>query len=326
MDINQLINLPYYLAGAGLILWGLATVLLTLSLISKKSNIGLLRNSGKLSGFDENIESIINQTSLLESIRRGINRLFSFINSEEMKKKIIQADWPLSVTEYFLIQYSVMILGFLLIWLITSQPISGIGFALIAFFTPGIILSRQVRKRQKLFQDQLLDALTLITGAVRVGFSFLQSLDVAIKELAEPASREFAEVKREMELGVPLSDSLVGLSERMKSDDLFLVVTAININAQVGGNLTVILEAIIDTISERIRLLGEVRVLSSYARYSSYLLSGLPFITAGLIFLFNPDYISQLFIPGIGRYILGVALTFILVGNVWIRRIADFEL
>ena len=129
-----------------------------------------------------------------------------------------------------------------------------------------------------------------------------------------------------MELGVPLSESLISLSDRMGSEDLFLVVTAININTQVGGNLTTILEAIINTISERIKLLGEIRILTTYARYSSYLLSALPFITAGAIFLFNPDYISELLEPGLGQYILGAALVMVLVGNVWIRRIANVEI
>jgi len=324
MDINQLTNLPYYILAAVLILWGLGTVLFSLSIVRRRTNLELVRGirSSTNGGIPEPVGT---GETFFESIRNGINRVFSFINSDETKKKLIQADWHISVTEYFLIQYTVMLLGFLILWLITGQIISGIGFALLVLFIPGLVLNQNVRKRQTKFQDQLLDALTLITGAVRVGFSFLQALDVAINELAEPASREFAEVKREMDLGIPLSEALVGLSERMASDDLFLVVTAININAQVGGNLTVILEAIINTISERIKLLGEVRVLSSYARYSSYLLSGLPFIVAGAIFLLNPDYISQLILPGIGRYILGTALVLIVLGNIWIRRIADFE-
>lgn len=325
MDLTQLTNLPYYIGAVVIILWGLATVLISMSIVRKRTNIGMVQNL-RLREDEIPQEIVLTNESFLESIRNGINRVFSFINSDETRKKLIQADWQISVTEYFLIQYGVMIIGFLFFWLVTGRIISGVGFALAVFFIPSLVLNQNVRKRQRQFQDQLLDALTLITGAVRVGFSFLQSLDVAIQELAEPASREFAEVKREMELGVPLSESLISLSDRMGSDDLFLVVTAININQQVGGNLTTILEAIITTISERIRLLGEIRVLSSYARYSSYLLSALPFITAGLIFLFNPDYISQLLEPGIGQYILGGALAAILIGNVWIRRIANFEI
>ncbi len=325
MDINQLTNLPYYILAAVLILWGLGTVLFSLSIVRRRTNLGLVR--GIQTSIEEGIpEQVGTGETFFESIRNGVNRLFSFINSAEMKKKLIQADWHISVTEYFLIQYSVMLLGFLIFWLITGQIISGIGFALLVLFLPGLILAQNVRKRQEKFQNQLLDALTLITGAVRVGFSFLQALDVAISELAEPASREFAEVKREMELGIPLSESLVGLSERMASDDLFLVVTAININAQVGGNLTTILEAIMNTISERIKLLGELRVLTSYAKYSSIILSALPFITAGIIFIINPEYVSQLFLPGIGRYVLGFALIAVLIGNIWIRRLANFEI
>ncbi len=324
MDIIQLTNLPYYLLATFLILWGLATVLVSLTIVQKKTNIGLVRRYERGRDTGTNEPPLVGET-YFESIRNGINRKFSYISSDVMRKKLIQANWSISVTEYFLIQYSVILLGLLIIWLVTGQIISGFGFALIVFFLPGLILNQNVRKRQSKFQDQLLDALTLLTGAVRVGFSFLQSLDVIIKELPEPASREFSEVKREMELGVPLSESLISLSERMASADLFLVVTAININAQVGGNLTVILEAIKKTISERIKLLGEIRVLSSYARFSSYMLSALPFITAGAIFLINPDYMSQLLLPGLGRIILITALSFITIGNIWIRRIADFE-
>jgi tight adherence protein B len=143
--------------------------------------------------------------------------------------------------------------------------------------------------------------------------------------MVSPASDEFRKVRREVELGLPMSQALINLTNRMESDDLFLIVTAININTQVGGNLTVMLDAVSETIRERIRILGEVRVLTSYARYSSYLLSALPFITSGVIFLMNPSYMEKLLEPGITRYMLIGALSGILLGNIWLRRLAKIE-
>jgi tight adherence protein B len=144
--------------------------------------------------------------------------------------------------------------------------------------------------------------------------------------MSPPTSDEFRRARREVELGLPLHQALTNMSDRMESDDLYLVVTAININMQVGGNLSTILETVTDTIRNRIYLLGEVRSLTSYARYASYLLSFLPFFTVIALSILSPEYIEALLNPGITRMILIYASISLLIGNIWLRRLSRIDI
>jgi tight adherence protein B len=166
----------------------------------------------------------------------------------------------------------------------------------------------------------------LIKGAIQAGYSFLQSLNVVIDEMTPPTSDEFRRTRREVELGLPMSEALTNMANRMESDDLYLVVTAIIINMQVGGNLSLILDTVTETIRNRIYLLGEVRSLTSYARYASYLLSALPFITAVVLSILSPEYIEVLFNPGITRIILIYAAVSLVLGNIWLRRLSKIDI
>jgi tight adherence protein B len=132
-------------------------------------------------------------------------------------------------------------------------------------------------------------------------------------------------VRREVGLGFPLSQALENLSSRMENDDLDIMVAAININRQVGGNLTVMLSAVTETIRERIRLFSEVRSITSAQRYTGYILTGLPFLMGGVLFIMNPEYMSRLFEPG---WILCVpigAVIGIIMGNLIIRRMVVID-
>ncbi|MEJ5201630.1 MAG: type II secretion system F family protein, partial [Anaerolineales bacterium] len=143
-----------------------------------------------------------------------------------------------------------------------------------------------------------------------------------VSELPAPASEEFDRVKREIQLGLPLGQALLNLSTRMESDDLHMVVTAVIINNQVGGNLSTMLTAVTETIRARIQLFGEVRALTSYARYTSTFLTLLPLITALIIYFINPTYFDKAFTSPITQTIFAVAGINVILGNIWLRRIA----
>lgn len=262
----------------------------------------------------------------LSRFRYRLNLALTILNSEEMEKKINSANWEISVTEFNLVRIFGSILFFAFGFTLLGNILSGIGMGILAYMLPGIMLYRSVQKRQKQFQDQLLDSLTLIKGAIQAGYSFLQSLSVVVSEMTPPTSDEFRRARREVELGLPLSQALTNMSERMESDDLYLVVTAININIQVGGNLSTILETVTDTIRNRIYLLGEVRSLTAYARYASYLLSFLPFFTVIALSILSPEYIEALLNPGITRIILIYATVSLILGNIWLRRLSKIEI
>ncbi|MBG7609875.1 MAG: type II secretion system F family protein [Anaerolineae bacterium] len=242
-----------------------------------------------------------------------------------MQSKLYAASWKITVVEYYFLLIIGTSLVFFLGWAFFGYILSGLGVALIAYFIPFLLLRRGVQQRQVKFQNQLGDILTMLIGAVRVGYSLLQSLDVVINELPPPASEEFSRIRREVELGTPSSQAMINLADRMESKDLQIVVSAININQEIGGNLSTMLEAVNLTIRDRIKILGEARVLTTYARYSSYILSILPFFAAGLIFILNPEYMSHLFDPGIPRLFLIFAIVGVIIGNIILRKISEIE-
>jgi tight adherence protein B len=204
-------------------------------------------------------------------------------------------------------------------------------FAIGAYFPRWYIGFRQ-KKRLARFSEQLPNTITLLANSLRAGSSFLQGVELVTREAQPPISEEFERVVREMSLGVALQPALGNLVRRVKSEDLELMVTAINIQSQVGGNLATVLDSIAFTIRERIRIIGEIRVLTSMQRYSGYVITLLPVGLAGILFLISPSYIIALFnnppstfgIPT-GVVFLIVGLISMAIGYVFIRRIVDIK-
>ena len=263
--------------------------------------------------------------SRVSRLRLRLNTILSVLNSESVGLQLMQANWRMTVTEFVAIRLSITIGIFLVAWLMTGKLLPGLGLATIAYLVPELVLRRKIGKRQIGFEKQLIDVLVLITGAVRAGFSLLQAIEVVVREMKPPVSEEFRRVVRETGLGVPLPHALRNLAARMENDDLNLAVTAIEIQYQVGGNLATMLSVVTETIRERVRLFGEVRVLTTQQRYTGYLLSVLPIFIAGLLFVMNPDYMGRLFVPGPYLCIPFGALLGIVLGHFAIRRIARIE-
>ena len=264
--------------------------------------------------------------SRLAELRFQLNTMLSSLDSEKITLDLLRANWHMTVTEFLLIRFGVTAFGFLLAWLISGSSIPGLGLAIIAYLVPGLLLRRRISKRQVEFEKQLLDVLVLVTGAVRAGFSFLQALELIVREMTPPATEEFRRVIHEASLGLSVPQALRNLATRMDNDDFNLVVTAVEIQYQVGGNLATMLSAVTETIRERIRLLGEVRVVTTQQRYTGYMLSILPFIIGGLLFMMNPEYMSRLFEPGPMLCIPIGAITGIIIGHFVIQRIAKIDI
>jgi tight adherence protein B len=256
--------------------------------------------------------------------RLRLNALLSALGSVELNIQLMSANWPITATEFILIRVTSTIMGFLVAWLFSGNFVSGLGLALIVYFVPSLLLTRSINRRRTRFEKQLVDVLVLINGAVRAGFSLLQAIEVVEREIKAPASEEFRRVRREVGLGIPISEALDNLANRMENTDLNLVVTAIKIHYQVGGNLSTMLVAVTETVRDRIRLFSEVRVITTQQRYTSYLISILPFIVGGLIFLMNPEYMSRLFEPDMLCAPI-VALIGILIGHFIIRRLIRID-
>jgi tight adherence protein B len=253
--------------------------------------------------------------------RDWINQTLKALSSQKLQKKISSAYWQITDTEFILIRVTGIVLSFALFWLIFGSILAGIFIAVVAAMLPSILLDWAISQRQKKFHKQLLDILVLIKGAVQAGYGLMQALDLAIKEVPEPAAEEFGRVLREIRLGISLQDALTNLVDRMENDDLQIVVTAIIINSEVGGNLSTVLEATISTIRDRIQLQAEILSLTSYSRYVGNFLTLLPFIAGVVVFSLMPDYFETLRSSLLTQIIFVVALLGVIIGNFWIRRL-----
>lgn len=266
------------------------------------------------------------QRSRLTQFRWRINSILSGFASRELALALMTANWPITETEFTLIRFGGAGLSFFTIWFAFGNLISGIGLALMIFFAPNIFLQRSLTMRRIAFERQLVDTLILLTNSIRAGFSLLQAVDVIVSEMPSPASEEWARVRREVTLGLPLYQALTNLNERIRNDDLSMVITAININTQVGGNLVTMLESVTRTIRERVKIFSEVRVLTSQQRYNSYLLTLLPVGVGALMLLINPDYMSKVLEPGPYLCFPIGAVVSIILGNIVVRRLGRIEI
>lgn len=262
---------------------------------------------------------------LAGELRGKLNTGLSALASDAIKFKIANAHWKISDTEFILIRFAITVAGVFIGWLISKNIFAGLALAVLLYFVPDFMLTRSLDKRRKKFQDQLLDSLILIRGAVQSGYSLLQALELIKSKIAEPASDEYGRVLREVQIGISLNQALQNLADRMASDDLNMVVTSIIVNSEVGGNLTTMLDAVTNTIRARIFLFGEIRAITSYARFASFFMSLLPVFTGLIIFLFSPNYFEPVRESIIPQAILGMAVVSVLIGNFILRRMIKIK-
>jgi tight adherence protein B len=212
------------------------------------------------------------------------------------------------------------------------SPVALILVFLAGAFAPRLYLKRRMAKRLKEFDDQLPDTITLLANSLRAGSSFLQGIELVKREAGGPMAEEMERVVREMNLGQNLESALNNLVRRVASADLELMVTAINIQSAVGGNLANVLDAIAFTIRERIRIKGEINTLTAMGRYSGYVLLALPVALGGILFLISPSYMGAMFskppeflgLP-MGIFLLAVGGVSMGIGYMLIRRIITIK-
>ncbi|MDI7276476.1 MAG: type II secretion system F family protein [Anaerolineae bacterium] len=245
--------------------------------------------------------------------------------AQRLALMLAQASLRMTVPEFLVIEMSAAVVGGCVGFILRGYLVTAVACAALGAALPLIFVARRRGKRIKSFHDQLVDVLSLVVGSIRGGHALPTALDLVSKELSPPASEEFAHVLREMGLGLTQTEALNNLVKRMESGDLQLVVTAVNISHEVGGNLSLVLDKIAETIRERIRLQGEIRVLTTQQRLTSYLLVALPFVLAMVLALINPDWIMRMFAPGWVRIIPVFATVSVLIGFVITQKLTKIE-
>jgi len=281
------------------------------------------------------ISDLIAQSAALATLNRAVEQRDFGAN---LAREIARADLKLKVSEYLLI-WAGAIVGIPFLFLVFSivlptlnNPLVLLVGAFIGFMLPRFWLSRRKSGRLGAFNKQLPDTITLIANALRAGSSFLQAIELVVREQRPPIATEFGRVIREVNLGLPFEQALENMVRRVRSDDLELMATAIGIQHQVGGNLAEILDSIAFTIRERVRIQGEIRTLTAQQRLSGYVVGFLPIGLAGFLFVAAPGFMQPMFEnpPGIlglpaGVIILCIGGFMMFLGFMFIRRIVDIE-
>jgi tight adherence protein B len=251
-----------------------------------------------------------------------------------IKTRIAKSDVKLRVSEYIGLRIGLALLAGALVYIFAgSNPLFIIGAAIGASFIPPIYLSRKAKSRLRAFEDQLSQTLNLWVNALRSGYSVLQSMEAIATELPPPVSTEFERVVQEVRLGLSVPQALSNMLRRMPSEDLDLIVTAVNIQREVGGNLAEVLDTISFTIRERVRIKGEIRTLTAQGRLSGWIVSLLPIFLAFALLGINADYMSQLWVdlpPRVGPIpcgwiVIAIGLIMMGIGIYLIQRIVDIE-
>jgi tight adherence protein B len=228
------------------------------------------------------------------------------------------------------VPFIMLIFGFVLKPL--QSPLALLVGLVVGFFIPRLWLARRRATRLNAFNKQLPDTITLIANALRAGSSFLQAIEMVVREGQPPVTVEFNRVVREVNLGLAFDVALDNMVRRVRSDDLELMATAITIQHQVGGNLAEILDSIAFTIRERVRIKGEIRTLTAQQRMSGYVVASLPIGLVGVLYVIAPKFMEPMFEnpPGImdlpvGLIILCFAGVMMFVGFIFIQRIVKIE-
>jgi tight adherence protein B len=222
-------------------------------------------------------------------------------------------------------EFAVMALGACLVAFMLGLFMSGFLLALIlgglAAGATRLWVNVMVERRRTKFESQLEETLPLMSGSLRAGFGLMQTLDAVARESDAPTSDEFRRLVMESRLGRDLGDSLEALAERVQSEDFEFVVQAIEIHRQVGGDLAEVLDQVASTIRDRNRVRRQIKSLTAEGRMSAGILFGLPLVMFVVINFLNPGYLHELTGTTLGRVLLAVGLTLIVVGGLWMRRL-----
>lgn len=260
--------------------------------------------------------------SCIEAIAKALGRLQQGRRIELLMQ---QADWPIRGTEFEAILLLWGGLVGLITFLVTLKGAMFFAGALAGILMGLALLGMRIRRRRKKFTNQLGDMLTMVANALRAGFSFMQAFELISREMDAPMGREVQLVVNEVNLGNTLESALDNMQRRVASPDFELVVTAVLIQRQVGGDLASILDTISETIAERVRMRREVMTLTAQGRASAWVVACIPIGLALAISVLNPDYLKPLLETDIGRMFIVAAVVLELVGFMIIYRIVNIQ-
>ncbi|MFZ3101522.1 MAG: type II secretion system F family protein [Desulfitobacteriaceae bacterium] len=303
----------------------LATFLILLALVTTQREISL---TDRLRGFTAWHSPLTGASAEKRGYKEVLTKLGGLAPrqfTKKLDKELLRASIPLSGGEFLILQAILTIIFCLLGFSITHKFIGGPSVGILGLVLPRIWLKSTQKSKNHKFNNQLVDALLILANSLKAGFSFLQAMDLVSREMPDPIAKELQFCLREMNYGTPTEEALLNLSDRVGSEDLDLLVTAILIQRQVGGNLAEVLQSIHSTIQDRIRIQQEIKTLTAQGRISGYIIAALPFCIAGVLIVINPSYMKLLVTNQWGWAMLGGGLTSEIIGFLIIRKIVAIK-
>lgn len=278
--------------------------------------------------------SVVRKASVFEVLRSRLHEIFAEkarrtdtgLGRKKLDLMMVRAGLPLLGSEFLAISAGGALLVFVIFALATRNPVTGLLALLLFLAADFVFVQRRITKRLDNFQRQLADCLSLVANSLRAGFSFLQTMEIISREMEPPMSTEFERVMRDTSLGKSLDEALHDMDERVGSADFSLVVTAVLIQQQVGGNLATILDTIRETISERIRLRREIGTLTAQGRATGIILACIPVVLALFFYTLAPSFIQPLITTTTGHIAIGAAIILEIVGFIAIYKIVDIKI
>ncbi|MFV9503194.1 MAG: type II secretion system F family protein [Oscillochloridaceae bacterium umkhey_bin13] len=320
--------MPIVLAGVILLILLIAVVVVVLR---RSQGDTVAQRLNEFTGAADAAQPAANPREALERIDKVVSKSKQGSN---IGRDLARADVKLTVAEFYLAKMGMALVGAAAgAFVGRASPAAMFASALIGAvifsFMPNMYLGYRAKSRLTAFNNQLGDTITMMSNALRGGYSFLMTLDLVAKEAPYPVNVEFRRVVQEVGLGRSTEEALGNLQRRVPSEDLDLLITAVNIQMEVGGNLAQILDTIGHTIRERVRIKGEINTLTAQGRISAWVITGLPVGLAIFISVVNPNYMAPIFtfgMPPEAWCCLPVAsLTMIVIGFFSIMKIMDIE-
>ncbi len=263
--------------------------------------------------------------SFLEILQLVLDDI-QFLRMDKMKSMLHMAGIPLLPAEFISLAIGLAIGGGILIGGIFWSQAMGIAGGISIGAVLGLLIGFRIRKRQKQFSDQLGGMLLLMSNGLRAGFSFLQAVELIVTDMKPPISQEFRQLLQEIRLGVPAEEALDRMDKRIQNKDLHIILTAIQIQRQVGGNLAQIFDTIALTIQDRIRLEAEVKALTAQGKLSAIVLGVLPVFLAVAMTAIAPDFMAPLYHTTMGKIGIAAGILLDCIGTIIIYRITNIRI